>query len=201
MIADRAAAGDRDLAELAAQAVEGGADVIQYRDKSATDAQKLQQALRIRKAIGGRAPLIINDSIRVALDSGADGVHLGQDDASLDEARRALGEAALIGRSTHSPAQGRSAQSEGFDYIGVGPVYATPTKPDYRPAGLTYVRFAASELDVPFVAIGGIDASTLLPVLDAGARAVAVVRAVIGSPDPKRAAQNIRNILESKEST
>ena len=128
--------------------------------------------------------------------SGADGVHLGQDDASYAEARAELGPAALIGRSTHSPEQALAAEKEGFDYIGVGPVFGTPTKPDYVPVGLDLVRFAAKNVKVPFVAIGGIDASNVFQVRQAGARAVAVVRAVMASQDPERTARELTGVYE-----
>lgn len=195
VIADRSAAGKRDLSELVERAIDGGADVIQYRDKAATEVQLLEEARRLRKVTAGRVPFIVNDSIAVAKACGADGVHLGQDDASLEEARGILGADAIVGRSTHSPDQGRLAQEEGFDYIGVGPVFATPTKPDYVPAGLEYVEFAAKKLSVPFVAIGGIDASNVDRVRKAGAKTVAIVRAVIGAENPESAAQSLKEKL------
>lgn len=172
---------------------------MQLRDKTLSDADLTDLARRLlvlTRPAG--VPLIINDRIEVARRSGADGVHLGQADGPLEPARRSLGERALIGRSTHSPEQGRAAELEGFDYIGVGPVYATPTKPSYHPVGLDYVRWAAEHLEVPFVAIGGIDATNVAQVRQAGARAVAVVRAVLGAGEPDRAARSIKEVLHAR---
>jgi thiamine-phosphate pyrophosphorylase len=122
---------------------------------------------------------------------GADGVHLGQEDGPLSAARALLGDEAIIGRSTHSPEQALAAAKEGFDYIGIGPVFLTPTKPAYRAVGLELVRFAAKNVAIPFVAIGGIDASNVRQVRAAGARAVAVVRAVMAAERPDEAARQL----------
>jgi len=148
-----------------------------------------------------KIPLIINDRIRVAKLAGADGVHLGQEDGLLEEARVLLGEDALIGRSTHSPEQALKAQRDGFDYIGVGPVFKTPTKPAYVPVGLELVRFAADNIQIPFVAIGGIDASNAREVWEAGAKTIAVVRAVMGSGDPEEAARRLVEKLTTRKVT
>ena len=183
--------------EVVEQAILGGADMVQLRDKKSSDEELVWQAkelLVITRAHG--VPLIVNDRIQVAKISGADGVHLGQEDASFPEARLILGEHAIIGRSTHSNEQALRAQAEGFDYIGVGPVFATATKPSYEPVGLELVRFAAKNLNTPFVAIGGIDETNGFQVREAGARAVAVVRAVMASQNPKLTAEKICKIME-----
>src|SRR5262245_4881146 len=127
VITDAAAAKGRDLADVVRAAIRGGADVVQLRDKNASDAELVKTANRL--LAGTRTagvPLIVNDRIAVAKQSGADRVHLGQDDASYADARAALGKDAIIGRSTHSPEQAVLAEEEGFDYVGVGPVYGTP---------------------------------------------------------------------------
>ncbi len=196
MITDSAGLQKRTLAEAVREAVDGGASVIQLRDKLAGHAQIVSQAreiLAITRPAG--VPLIVNDSIEAARESGADGVHLGQDDASLAEAREALGPEAIIGRSTHSPAQALAAQNEGFDYIGVGPVFATPTKPSYEPVGLELVNFASKNITIPFVAIGGINEGNALRVREAGARTVAVVRAVMASENPAKTTENLCRIM------
>ncbi len=165
---------------------------VQLRDKETSGAElvKIAQALlKITRPHG--VPLIINDRVEVARLAGADGVHLGQGDGTLKTARSVLGEEAIIGRSTHSQSQVLLAEEEGFDYIGVGPVFKTPTKPGVMPVGLELVSFASLRLKIPFVAIGGIDRENIERVFEAGARAVAVVRAVIGQEDPKRAAQQL----------
>lgn len=192
IIAPSAKRSARPLTWIVEQAILGGAAVIQLRDKEATDHEMTRLAeelLTITRRY--KVPLIINDRIHVARRSGADGVHLGQEDASLEEGRSLLGAAAIIGRSTHSPEQALEAQEQGFDYLGIGPVFQTPTKPGYQPVGLELVRFAAKNIRIPFVAIGGIDESNVKRVREAGAKTVAVVRAVMGAPDPKRAAQEL----------
>ena len=179
-------------------AIAGGADVVQLRDKRATDSELAKEAealLGVTRACG--IPLIINDRIAVAKRVGADGVHLGQADGSIEKARKILGPGAIIGRSTHSRAQALQAQKEGFDYIGVGPVFSTPTKPSYPPVGLDLIRFASQNIGIPFVAIGGIDASNVEAVRRAGARAVAVVRAVMGAENPCVAAKKLVETLRA----
>ena len=200
VIADREAAGGRDLSEVVRSAIFGGADVIQLRDKKAPDRELCATASELLKITrAGGVPLIINDRILVAAEVKADGVHLGQEDEGLKAARRALGKKAIVGRSTHSPEQALKAQEEGFDYIGVGPVFATPTKPAYQPVGLEFVRFASGNIRIPFVAIGGIDEKNLKMVKAAGARAVAVVRAVMASQDPKLATETLRGIMTDEK--
>ena len=182
---------------MVAQAIEGGADVIQLRDKNATDKELVKTAKILLEVTRRRnVPLIINDRPQVAKELGAQGVHLGQEDGPLDAARALLGDEAIIGRSTHSPEQALRAQEEGFDYIGVGPVFATPTKPEYTPVGLELVRFAAKNIKIPFVAIGGIDLSNVGMVREAGATTVAVVRALMASEDPKVTAEQIIDKLK-----
>lgn len=192
VITDAEGAPARPLEDTVRLAIEGGADVIQLRDKKASDQELTALARRLHAVTrGAGVALIINDRARVAKDSGAEGLHLGQDDGPLKAARELLGPAVILGRSTHSPEQALDAQNEGFDYIGVGPVFATPTKPGVKPVGLELVRFARQSLKVPFVAIGGIDASNATAVRGAGASAIAVVRAVMAASDPRRAAEQL----------
>ena len=191
-ITDIKSAGGRPLTWIVEQAILGGADAIQLRDKSASDVELIRQAKELLKVTRKyQVPLIINDRVAVAKDSGADGVHLGQDDSDLEEARSLLGEAAIIGRSTHSPEQALLAEAQGFDYIGIGPVFETPTKPGLKPVGIDLVRFAASNIQIPFVAIGGIDETNVKRVREAGAKTVAVVRAIMNAKNPKAAAKKL----------
>ena len=196
VIIDRGAGGSRDLAELTAAAIRGGADVIQLRDKAASSAQLIEEARRLvpltREA---GIPLIINDWPGVVEAVGADGVHLGQDDGSIEEARRLIGPTRLIGLSTHSLEQAIAAEGEGADYIGVGPIFPTPTKPAYERVGTALIRAVTMRVHVPVVCIGGIDAATLRSVLKAGAACVAVVRAVCGAEDPEGAARTLKRAL------
>jgi thiamine-phosphate pyrophosphorylase len=200
------------LGETYAQTVElackGGADIVQLRDKglSAPDIVSVGRELsRICREYG--TLFIVNDHLQEALECGADGVHLGQTDLSIPEARRQTdeflknnprpgGDAFLIGCSTHSLEQGLKAQAEGADYVGCGPVFITPTKPDTPAVGLDLVRQYREKLRIPFVAIGGVDASNLAKVLQAGARCVAVVRAVFGTDDIEESTRKLKDLLE-----
>ncbi len=198
VILDRTAARGRDLALVAEAAVDGGADVLQLRDKTASTSVFIVEAKRIL-AVTQRhgVPLIINDRADVALASDADGVHLGQDDLPITVARRILGSRKIIGRSTHSLEQALEAEREGADYLGVGPIFATPTKPDYAPIGLTLVSAVAARMQRPWAAIGGIDTCNVATVVRAGARCVAVVRAVVAADDPRAAARQLKDIVSA----
>ena len=136
------------------------------------------------------ALLILNDRPDLVAAAGADGCHVGQDDMDVPAARALAGEGAIVGQSTHFPAEIDAATEA--DYIGVGPVYATPTKPGRPAVGLELVRFAGAFAPVPFFAIGGIDASNVDAVVEAGARRIAVVRAIADAPDPRAAAAQLR---------
>ncbi|MEO0491457.1 MAG: thiamine phosphate synthase, partial [Cyanobacteria bacterium J06659_2] len=136
-----------------------------------------------------------NDRIDLALAANADGVHLGQQDLPIAVARQLLGDQAIIGRSTTSPDEMQRAIAEGADYIGVGPVYATPTKPDKAAAGLDYVRHAAAHATLPWFAIGGIDSHNLREVIDAGAQRVAIVRAIMQADNPTLITQSLATQL------
>ena len=198
VITDRSAVPASQLQEVVAQALEGGAHAIQLRDKIVSDEELIAQARQLLLVTRRyQVPLIINDRLAVAQKVSADGVHLGQEDASFVQARQLLGDKILLGRSTHSPEQALRAQKEGFDYVGVGPVFATPTKPTYQPVGLELVRWASENLQIPFVAIGGIDEGNVAQVYQAGARTVAVVRAVMASKNPKQSAKNLNEAMRS----
>lgn len=200
VITDRSAVPASQLQEVVAQALEGGAHAIQLRDKIVSDEELIAQARQLLLVTRRyQVPLIINDRLAVAQKVSADGVHLGQEDASFVQARQLLGDKILLGRSTHSPEQALRAQKEGFDYVGVGPVFATPTKPTYQPVGLELVRWASENLQIPFVAIGGIDEGNVAQVYQAGARTVAVVRAVMASKNPKQSAKNLNEAMRFDE--
>lgn len=158
-------------------AVLAGAAIVQLRDKSEDSDAILKKAREIG-AFKKEHPFvfILNDNPALAVEAGADGVHVGQDMSTV-EARRIVGDSMILGKTTHNLAQAREAIREGADYISVGPVYATPTKPGRPAVGLEYVREAALRLDIPFVAIGGIDLSNISDVLSAGAKTIGVVRA------------------------
>ncbi|MBP7528816.1 MAG: thiamine phosphate synthase [Syntrophorhabdaceae bacterium] len=164
------------VAELK-QAVDDGAAIVQLRDKTGDERTILEKA---RELVHYRQVkpfiFILNDDPSLAVKAGADGVHVGQD-MSTRQARAIVGEEMIVGKTTHNLEQGRQAIEDGADYISTGPVYATPTKPGRQPVGLAYVREAAGYLDIPAVAIGGIDLSNIDDVLAAGAKTIGVVRA------------------------
>lgn len=180
-------------------ALRGGVDIVQLRCKGAGDAEVLAAAERFRAVCDERGvPLVVNDRPDLAVEAGADGVHLGQEDMSVTEARAIVGPDRIVGLSTHTPAQIDAAAALPLDYIGVGPVHATPTKPGRPAVGTELVAYAARHATVPFFAIGGIDASNIGTVLAAGARRVAVVRAITGSTDAEEAARRLRALLDSE---
>lgn len=181
------------LEQLLNAALSAGVDIVQLRDKEATPSELIVAASKTRDLCSEHgALLIVNDSPQLALTCAADGVHLGQEDMALTTARKIVGEDILIGHSTHSQEQIELAGEGGLcDYIGVGPVFATPTKPTYEPVGLELVRFAAERATLPFFAIGGINSSNIGQVINAGAERVAVVRAVTEARNPAAAASEL----------
>jgi len=182
---------------VAEAALRGGADMIQLRDKKAADELLLRSASRLRELCSGaRALFWVNDRPDLALAAGADGVHVGQDDLSVEEVRRLVGPELLIGLSTHSSEQLGSALATGADELSVGPVWATPTKEGRPAAGLDYVGHAAAVAgNRPWFAIGGIDLGNVAEVVAAGARRVVVVRAIRDASDPEAAARSLRAAL------
>jgi thiamine-phosphate pyrophosphorylase len=179
-----------DLEDFLGAAVRGGVDLVQLREKDVPDGELLRRAEAARemtRALG--VPLVVNDRPDVAVLAGANAVHLGQDDLPV-EAAHGLGIA--VGLSTHAPEEIDRAQA---DYIGVGPVFQTPTKPGRPAVGLELVRYAATHARAPWFAVGGIDAANLAEVVEAGARRVAVVRAIGDAEDPEQAARALRAAL------
>jgi thiamine-phosphate pyrophosphorylase len=177
-------------------ALAGGVDIVQLRMKHADDAEILAAAARLAPLCAEHnALLVINDRPDLAVAADADGVHIGQDDAAVRNARETIGPDRLLGLSTHTPAQIDAAGPAGVDYIGVGPVHVTPTKPGRPPVGLELVGYASTHSAVPFFAIGGIDAGNVADLARAGARRVAVVRALTQSADPERTARALRDTI------
>jgi thiamine-phosphate pyrophosphorylase len=180
------------------QAAEGGADVFQLREKTLTDCDLLDRARRVRRwtrKVG--ALFIVNDRPDVARLAEADGVHLGQDDMPVKDARRILGPEAIIGVSTHDLDQVRRAVLDGASYIGVGPTFPSGTKTFETFPGLDFVRAATAETSLPVFVIGGVNAKTIAEAVAAGARRVAVGQAVTGAEDPGSAVRALRSALAS----
>lgn len=179
-------------------ALRGGVDMLQLRDKDADDDALLAAAAMFRRACDEHGALLwLNDRPDLAAAAGADGIHVGQDDAAVAAVREEVGPDMLIGLSTHSPAQFAAALESDADELSVGPVYETPTKAGRRAVGLDYVRHAARQAgDRPWFAIGGIDRDTVHEVTAAGASRICVVRAIRDAADPTAAAAELRAALE-----
>jgi thiamine-phosphate pyrophosphorylase len=186
-------------ARVVAPAIDGGVDMVQLRDKGAGDDELLAAATELRELCRARGALFfVNDRPDLALACGADGVHLGQDDAPVERVRAEVGERLLIGLSTHSPDQIAAAERSSADYYAVGPVHATPTKPGRPAVGLELVRHAAAVATKPWFAIGGIDPVNVAEVAGAGAARVVVVRAIRDAADPEAAARALRAALTTE---
>lgn len=185
------------LEDMVQEAALGGADIVQLRDKTSSDQDVVGSAQTLRTITRKSGCLfIINDRPLVAKACEADGVHLGQDDAPISEAKRILGPEKIVGRSTHSLEQARQAEEAGADYIGYGPIFRTPTKPDYEPVGLSSMRVIAKEIRIPFFAIGGIDASNIKDITAEGASRIAVVRAAVANRNIREAVRGLKMELE-----
>ena len=188
----------RSNVETARQMVDGGVDILQYREKAHKKDRRdmLAECMEIRKITAAAGiPFIVNDFLDIALLAGADGVHVGQEDLPVTEVKR-LAPGLMVGCSTHSPEQAEQAVRDGADYIGVGPVFATQTKEDVcDPVGFDYLDHVVRHHNIPFVAIGGIKRHNLKAVIDRGASTVCLVTEIIGAEDIASRIQEIRDIL------
>ncbi|MEM8780935.1 MAG: thiamine phosphate synthase, partial [Cyanobacteria bacterium P01_G01_bin.49] len=185
-----------NLLKIVEKALQGGLKLVQYREKNADDIIRLETARELCKICHQYDALfIINDRADLALAVNADGVHLGQQDIPIRLARQILGPNRIIGRSTTNQQEMTKAIAEGADYIGVGPVYATPTKIGKKPAGLDYVNYASKNSSVPWFAIGGIDPININEVIAAGGKKFAVVRAIMQAEEPEKITQELLNKL------
>jgi thiamine-phosphate pyrophosphorylase len=196
---DTAYLAGRKPADVARQLIAGGVDVIQVRAKKEKQSKRIEIARAVVQAAqDSPVPVIVNDDIEAAYKSGADGVHLGQEDwAALprDERLTKLLGLELLGLSTHSLPQALQAERDGANYIGVGPIHATGTKPGRPPVGVELIRQVAARVHTPFFAIGGITLDNLDAVLAAGATRIAVVSAILNAPDVTKAAAEFRKRL------
>ena len=194
LVTDRRLSLGRSTVEVVAAAVSGGVTCVQLREKHCSTREFLEEARRVRELlVGTGVPLIINDRLDVALAVAADGVHLGQNDMHISDARRLVGERLVIGISAESVADAIRAEAEGADYIGVSPVFTTPTKMDTAPPlGLEGLREIRRAVSLPLVAIGSIRHDNVAEVLRAGADGLAVVSAIVSAPCPRTAAAALR---------
>jgi thiamine-phosphate pyrophosphorylase len=207
-IVDPERSGGHDLAELARQCAEGGATLVQLRDKISETRAMVDQARAIKKALAPFSlPFVVNDRVDVALAADADGVHLGQDDMKVEDARRLLGAGAIIGLSIKNVSEAETAPLALIDYVGSGGVYATLSKQQKNkpigPEGLARVievlwsRAQKEQKEIPVCGIAGIDASNAAPVIAAGADGVAVISALSLASDPAAAARELRQVVDA----
>lgn len=186
LVTDRSkfASADEFLDAVAAS-LKGGVQIVQLREKSASAKEFIELGRKVKDLCAlYDALFIINDRVDIAHIVGADGIHLGQDDVDIDSARHLLGKDAIVGISTHAPEQALKAVASGADYIGVGPVFETPTKPGRESVGLEYVEWASKNVNIPWFAIGGINQDNAHEVINSGASRIAVVRAIINAEKP-----------------
>ncbi len=196
LITDRHRLRGRPLEEVASQAVDGGVNVVQLREKDLPADELYGIAITLRAVLRGRALFLVNDRLDVALASGADGVHLPERGLSPKVARELAGESCLIGRSVHSAAEARRAEADGADFVQAGAVFETASKPGAPPAGVELLRAVAGAVRVPVVAVGGIIAGRVREVVAAGADGVAVIGAIMDAADPREAALALRRALD-----
>ena len=199
LVTDRGLSLGRTTVDIVRAAVAGGVTCVQLREKECSTRQFVAEARAVRELLAGTGvPLIINDRIDVALAVGASGVHLGQTDMHIADARRVVGNSMLIGISAECVEDAVRAQAEGADYIGISPVFATPTKTDTAPAlGLHGIALIRAAVSLPLVGIGGVKPGNAADVLRAGCDGVAVVSAIVSAPDPQQAAAELKAIIRA----
>jgi thiamine-phosphate pyrophosphorylase len=197
VILDASIAGGRDLGALLDAILAGGCRLVQLRDKSTPLARLFPLAQELgRRCREAGACLIVNDRADLAVAAGAGGVHVGQDDLPVPAARRALAPGMLLGVSTHDEVQARQALRDGADYVAVGSMYPTGSKPGFQLVGPALLRKLRPEMPVPLVAIGGITEANVAEVVESGADAVAVISAVCAAPDPEAATRRLLGLIE-----
>jgi thiamine-phosphate pyrophosphorylase len=195
LITDRARLRGRRLEEVASLAVDGGANVVQLREKDLSGGDLYQLAVTLHSILRGRALVLVNERADVALAAGADGVHLPEHSLPGRAIREMVGDGCIVGRSVHSVEAAERAQREGADFVEVGAVYETASKPGAA-ASAELVRAVADAVRVPVIAVGGVTAQNVAEVVEAGADGVAVIGAVMDADDPKEAASRLRHALD-----
>ncbi len=197
LILDKSTIGNCSLKDIYSIVSNRYVDVVQLRDKKSAKSDVLDLAIRLSKGLSQSKTLfIVNDYVDVAVASGADGLHLGQNDLSLKRARKILGKNKIIGISCHNLSQALQAQNDGADYIGIGPIYATATKPEYKPIGLKVLGKLKDKIKIPYFAIGDVQEGNIKEITASGARRVAVCRAILKARNPKEAARQLCKILK-----
>ncbi len=188
------------MVETARRAVAGGATVVQLRDKHASTVRMIETGLALKGALAGTAALlVVNDDVEAAIAIGADGLHVGQDDMVVRAARERIGRDMILGLSVETEALARAVDPALVDYAGIGPVFATPTKPDHKqPIGFDGLARLAAACPVSSVAIGGLKLAHISDVFAAGADGIAVVSAICGTADPRAAALELSEAIQGR---
>ena len=196
-VTDRSWVGLQTLLEQIESSLLGGTTLVQLREKDLSDCEFIQEAISVKRLCERfGVPLLINDNVNVALRSGADGVHLGQDDLPLQEARKMLGPNKIIGISTHTVEEAMEAERGGADYVGVGSVFATQTKLDANVLSIDYIREICQAVNIPVVAIGGIKEENMDVLRNTGVAGIAVVSAIFGQPDIEMATLRLKEYAD-----
>jgi thiamine-phosphate pyrophosphorylase len=191
LITDRQRCGESSLEDVVDEAIKGGVNLIQLREKDLPTGDLLALAMRLREVTRGRALLVVNDRLDVAQAAGADGVHLPENGLPVAIARWLLGQHVLIGRSVHSEEAAVEAEHAGADYVQLGAIYATESKPGVKPAGPDLVRKVSGAVTIPVLAVGGVRAENAAEVIEAGASGASVISAIQGAADPQAAARQL----------
>ncbi len=195
LVSDRKLCGDKPLGDVVSQAIDGGANVIQIREKDLSAAELFTLGVKMREVTKNRSLLLINDRVDVAQACGADGVQLPENGLPTSVARWVLGRHALVGRSVHSVEAARQAESDGADMVIVGPVFKTASKADVKPVGTALIKEIAESVPLPVIAIGGIKPENAGEVIRAGAAGVAVMSAICAADDPTAAAKGLSEAM------
>ncbi|MBM3945777.1 MAG: thiamine phosphate synthase [SAR202 cluster bacterium] len=195
LVTDRSLCPDGSLVARVEAAVSGGVDMVQLREKDLSSGELYRLALELKKAIGGRATLVVNDRVDVALAANADGVQLPESGLPVGAARRLLRHGMLVGRSVHSAEGAARADADGADFLFLGTIFPSRSHPDAEGAGVRIIREARKGVRAPVLAIGGVDKTNAALCLDAGADGIAVISAILGAPDTKQAARDMKETM------
>ena len=195
LVTDRSLCNGDQLVERVAAAVSGGVDLVQLREKDLPGGELMELARKLRTVTAGKALLVINDRLDVALAAGADGLHLPEGSISVRDARRVAPAHLLVGRSVHSPDEALLASREEAHYLVLGTIFPTTSKPGTETGGLARIRATASLVETPVLAIGGVDSRNVASVVEAGAQGAAVISAILAAPDPEQATRYLKRAL------
>ncbi len=197
LITDRTRLRGRELEEVASEAVDGGVNAVQFREKDLPGDEFYDLAATVHAVVRGRALMLVNDRVDVALAIGADGVHLPEKSIPGKRSRDVAGDACIVGRSIHDVGAARVAEADGADYVQIGTIYATASKPDAKAGGLDLVAAVREAVNIPVIAVGGIDATNAAEVIAAGADGIAVIGAIMHADDPRGAADELRTAVNA----